>query len=85
MSNAFSHISNPGLLTPETPGTATLKFGHTNPRRPCDRGLTHTIIAMRITLGITPSTTIIAMRKTLGITPSTTPARESAESTEFGV
>jgi len=38
MSNAFSHISNPGLLTPETPGTATLKFGRTNPRRPCDRG-----------------------------------------------
>jgi len=41
MSNAFSYISNPGLLTPGTPGTATLKFSRTNPRRPlrpCDRG-----------------------------------------------
>jgi len=34
MSNAFSYISNPGLLTPETPGIVTLKFGRTNPRRP---------------------------------------------------
>ncbi len=41
MSNAFSHISNPGLLTPETPGIVTLKFSRMNPRRPYDRGLTH--------------------------------------------
>jgi len=41
MSNAFSHISNPGLLTPETPGTATLKFGRTNPRRPYDNSVAH--------------------------------------------
>ncbi len=39
MSNAFSYISNPGLLTPETPGIVTLKFGRSNPRRPYDRSL----------------------------------------------
>jgi len=86
MSNAFFYIR---LLTPEI---ATLKFGRTNPRRPYeppkalrpwprrpyDRGLAlaqrTTIIAVRMTLRIAPSTT-----------PGTTPARESAESTEFGV
>jgi len=34
MSNAFSYISNPGLLIPETPGIATQNFSRTNPRRP---------------------------------------------------
>ncbi len=54
MSNAFFHISNPGLLTPETPEIATLKFSRTNPRRPCDCGPAlaqrTTIIAVRMTL-----------------------------------
>jgi len=54
MSNAFSHISNPGLLTPETPEIVTLKFGRINPRRPYDRRIRTTIIAIRITLGIIP-------------------------------
>ncbi len=93
MSNAFSYISNPGLLTPETPGTATLKFSRTNPRRPYDRGPEGLATVARRPydrgLALAQRTTIIAVRITLRFAPSTspgtTPARESAESTEFGV
>jgi len=85
MSKAFSYTSNPGLLTPETPGIATLKFSRINPRRPrrpydrgpearrpYDRG---PALAQRTTIIIT----------TPSYTQRTTPARESAESTEFRV
>jgi len=86
MSNAFSHISNPGLLTPETPGTATLKFSRTNPRRPPEGLAT---VAPKAVRPWPEGLTTVAQRTTIIITPSTTqritPARESAESTEFRV
>ena len=87
MSNAFFHISNPKIWPHEPPKAVRTPEGLTTvapkalrpwPRRPCDRGLAlaqrTTIIAVRMTLRIAPSTT-----------PGNTPARESAESTEFGV
>ncbi len=92
ISNAFSYISNPGLLTPETPGIVTLKFGRINPRRPLrpyDRSSKGLITVARrpydYGLALAQRTTIIAVRITLRNTPGITPARESAKSTEFRV
>ncbi len=80
MSNAFFHISNPGLLTPETPEIATLKFSRTNPRRPlrpCDRGPKGLATVARRPCDCGPAlaqrTTIIPVRMTLRNTRASTP------------